>query len=73
MGDTLAEIPGRAGIEDVCDHCCREFRRLRGAAICPSCGCENRRIESAIVDPAQERAVMPNAAVRKPRRKKETR
>lgn len=62
---------GRDGVEDVCHHCQRGFRRLRGAAsICPLCGVENVRPETTMLAPAAEHAIMPRGKARRARAKK---
>jgi len=72
MTDYLPEIPARLRIDDRCDFCRREFAWARGSrAICLSCGLENPRpvsssvIESGMLRPAQEEAILPRPRARK--------
>jgi predicted amidophosphoribosyltransferase len=70
MSDQLSSIPPRLRVEDICDYCRRQFVRARGiAAICPSCGLENERMqpESSMLVPAAEKAIKPQP-VPKPRK-----
>lgn len=57
-------------VEVSCDFCLRAFARVRGqAAVCPSCGRENRR-ESAMLGGGQENAMLSNPKPRVRRSRK---
>jgi predicted amidophosphoribosyltransferase len=79
MGN-LTAIPAALAVHDVCDHCRRQFSRVRGDshAVCPSCGLENVRPaeripESAMLAPAVESAMRPSPVPRPRSRKKASR